>query len=139
MSVHYKITKCKNPGKNAVEGTTYFANRAVKVSDYDFEDLANDINNSTTVTKADAMAVLASIKPFITQALLDGRAVVLQDIGRFQISLQSKCFSQDAMAASDFSPSAQIKGHKILFRPEAQLKKSIAAGITLKRITDTKN
>ena len=139
MSVNYKITKCKNPGKNAVEGTTYFSNRAVKVSDYTFNDLANDINNSTTVTKADALAVLASIKPFISKALLDGRAVVLQDIGRFQISLQSKCFSQDAMAASDFSPSAQIKGHKILFRPEAQLKKSIAAGITLKRITDPKN
>ena len=139
MSVNYKITKCKNPGKNAVEGTTYFSNRAVKVSDYTFSDLANDINNSTTVTKADALAVLASIKPHLLAALLDGRAVVLQDIGRFQISLQSQCFSQDAMAASDFSPSAQIKGHKILFRPEAQLKKSIAAGITLKRITDPKN
>ena len=50
MSVNYKITKCKNPGKNAVEGVHYYSGRAVKTSDYTFEDLANDINNSTTVT-----------------------------------------------------------------------------------------
>ena len=134
MSVNYKVTKCKNPGKNSVQGVNYFSARAIKTSDYTFEDLANDINNSTTVTKADALAVLASIKPFITKALLAGQAVVLQDIGRFQISVQSKCYSQDAMAASDFSPSAQIKGHRIIFRPEPQLKKSIAAGLSLKRL-----
>ena len=134
MSINYKVTRCKNPGKSAVQGVHYFAGRAVKTSDYTFEDLANDINNSTTVTKADALAVLASIKPFITKALLNGQAVVLNDIGRFQISLQGKCYSQDAMAASDFSPSAMITGHKIVFRPEVGLKKSIAGGISLKRI-----
>ena len=134
MSVNYKITKCKNPGKNAVEGVNYYSGRAVKTSDYTFEDLANDINNSTTVTKADALAVLASIKPFISKALLAGQAVVLNDIGRFQVTLQGKCYSQDAMAASDFSPSAMITGHKIIFRPEVGLKKSIAAGLSLKRI-----
>ena len=134
MSVNYKITKCKNPGKNAVEGTTYFANRSVKTSDYTFADLAADINNSTTVTKADALAVLASIKPFIVKALLNGQAVVLEDLGRFSVSLHSKCFSQDAMAASDFSPSAQIRGHKVIFRPEVGLKKEIAQKISFKRI-----
>ena len=136
MSINYKITKCKNPGKNAVEGVKYYSARAIKTSDYTFEDLANDINNSTTVTKADALAVLASIKPFVTKALLNGQAVVLNDIGRFQISLQGKCYSQDAMAASDFSPSAQIKGHRIIFRPEVGLKRDVAAGISLKRITN---
>ena len=134
MSINYKVTRCKNPGKNAVQGVHYYAGRAVKSSDYTFENLADDINNATTVTKADALAVLASIKPFITKALLNGQAVVLNDIGRFQISLQGKCYSQDAMAASDFSPSAMITGHKIVFRPEVGLKKSIAGGISLKRI-----
>jgi nucleoid DNA-binding protein len=87
------------------------------------------------VTKADAMAVLASIKPFVTKALLSGQVVVLQDLGRLQVTLQGKCYSQDMMAASDFSPSAMIKGHKILFRPEAKLKQSVAAGIALKRVS----
>lgn len=136
MAINYKISRCKNPGKNAVEGTTYFSNKAQKTSDYTFDDLASDISYSTTVTKADAMAVLASIKPFITRALLGGQVVVLQDLGRLQVTIQSKCFSQDAMAASDFSPSMMIKGHKIIFRPEKGLKNDIAGGIQLHRLTE---
>ena len=138
MSVTYAVRKCKNPDKNAVEGTTYYACRAIKLDDYTFEELAEDISFSTTVTKPDAQAVLAVIKPYITKALLAGRAVVLEDLGRFQISLQSKCFSQDAMAASDFSPSAQIKGHRIIFRPEVALKKEIASKLSLVRQAEPK-
>ena len=135
MAINYKISRCKNPGKNAVEGTTYYSNKAQKTSDYTFDDLASDISYSTTVTKADAMAVLASIKPFITRALLGGQVVVLQDLGRLQVTIQSKCFSQDTMSASDFSPSMMIKGHKIIFRPEKGLKNDIASGIQLHRLT----
>ena len=136
MAINYKISRCKNPGKNAVEGTTYYSNKAQKTSDYTFDDLASDISYSTTVTKADAMAVLASIKPFITRALLGGQVVVLQDLGRLQVTIQSKCFSQDTMSASDFSPSMMIKGHKIIFRPEKGLKSDIASGIQLHRLTE---
>ncbi len=89
----------------------------------------------STVTKADAMAVLAGIKPFVTKALLGGQVVVLQDLGRLQVSLQGKCYSRDTMAASDFSPAAMIRGHKILFRPETKLKKDVASGISLKRVS----
>lgn len=135
MSVNYAVRKTKNPSKNAVEGVQYFAGRAVKTSDYTFEDLANDINDSTTVTRADAMAVLGSIKPFVTRALLAGQAVVLQDLGRLQIGLRGKCYSQDAMAASDFSPSAMITGHRVVFRPEVKLKADIAGKLSLKRIS----
>ena len=101
--INYKVAKCKNP--KGIEGVSYFSGRAIKTSDYTFEDLANDINNSTTVTKADAMAVLASIKPFLTKALLGGQAVVLQDIGRFQISLQGKCYPGETMESDEFNPS----------------------------------
>ena len=131
--ITYAVKKTRNP--NGIEGTDYFAGRAIKTGEYSFSDLAEDINNSTTVTKADAMAVLASIKPFVTKALLSGQVVVLQDLGRLQVTLQGKCYSQDMMAVSDFSPSAMIKGHKILFRPEAKLKQSVAAGIALKRVS----
>ena len=111
------------------------ANKTVKSGEYTFEDLASDISYSTTVTKADAKAVLASIKPFIIKALLAGEVVVLDDLGRLQVTIQSKCFSEDTMGASDFSPAAMVKGHRILFRPEKQLKKEVAAGITLHRMS----
>ena len=135
MAINYKVSKVKNPGKNAVEGTTYYACKASKTSDYSFDELAEDIANATTVTRGDALAVLASIKPFIKGALLNGRRVVLNDLGSFVVGVRSKCFSQDAMAASDFSPSAQIKGYHVNFRPEPNLKKELAAKITFKRVT----
>jgi predicted histone-like DNA-binding protein len=131
--ITYAVKKTRNP--KGIEGTDYFAGRAIKTGEYSFSDLAEDINNSTTVTKADAMAVLASIKPFVTKALLSGQVVVLQDLGRLQVTLQGKCYPREALADKEFSPSAMIKGHKILFRPEAKLKQSVAAGIALKRVS----
>lgn len=63
MSVQYSVSKCKNPGKTAIEGTTYYSCKAKKVSDYSFDELAEDVANATTVTRGDALAVLASINP----------------------------------------------------------------------------
>ena len=131
--ITYAVKKTRNPKGD--ESLDYFAGRAIKSGEYTFEDLANDINNSTTVTKADAMAVLASIKPYITKALLAGQVVVLQDIGRFQVTLQGKCYTQAQMNDKDFMPSTMIKSHRILFRPEAKLKKDVSSGISLKRIS----
>ena len=100
--ITYKVSKCKNP--NGADDTIYYSGKAVKTGEYTFDDLAADINNSTTVTKADAMAVLASVKPFITKALLGGQVVVLQDIGRFQVTLQGKCYPAAAIEIDEFSP-----------------------------------
>ena len=130
--ITYAVKKIRNPKNPDVD---YFAGRAIKTGEYTFNDLAEDINNSTTVTKADAMAVLASVKPYITRALLNGQVVVLQDIGRFQVTLQGKCYNAERMATEDFSPSSMIKSHRVVFRPEAQLKKEIAKGFKLKRIS----
>lgn len=131
--INYKVSKCKNP--NGVDGTTYYSGKAVKTGEYTFDDLANDINNSTTVTKADAMAVLASIKPFITKALLSGQVVVLSDLGRFQVTLQGKCYTSETMNAEGFTPASMIKGHRITFRPDAQLKRDVAGSLSLKRLS----
>lgn len=131
--INYKVSKCKNP--NGIEGVDYYSCKASKTSDYTFKELASDIAYSTTCTKADALAVLSSIKPFVTTALLSGRRVVLEDLGSFVIGIRSKCSSQDAMAASDFSPSNMIRGYSVRFRPEVELKKDIAKGIAYKRIS----
>ena len=131
--ITYAIKKTRNP--KGTEGTNYFHAKAIKTSDYTFEDLAEDINNSTTVTQADALAVLRSMKPFITRALLGGQVVVLNDLGRLQVGIQGKCYPEEALADDEFSPSSMIKGHKILFRPEVKLKSAIKSGFALKRIS----
>ena len=131
--INYKVSRTKNP--KGIEGTTYYSAKAQKSGDYTFEQLAEDINNSTTVTKADAMAVLASIKPFVTKALLAGQSVVLQDLGRFQVTLQGKCYPADTLNSDDFNPAAMIKSHRIIFKPDAKLKSAVASGISLKRLS----
>ena len=135
MAITYAVKKIRNPKGD--EETNYFHAQAIKTGEYNFEDMMADIAHSTTVTEADAMAVLRSMKSYITRALLAGQVVVLQDIGRFQVSLQGKCYSADRLALADeeFSPASMIKGHRIVFRPEAKLKQSVASGISLKRVS----
>ena len=135
MPITYAIKRVKNPGKNAVEGVNYYHAQAIKTGELTMEKLAKRINTRTTVTQTDCRAVLMSMKDHIIEALTEGQVVVLDDLGRFQVTLQGKCYSQDMMAASDFSPSAMIKGHKIVFRPDAALKKEVARDFKLQRIS----
>ena len=132
MPITYKVAKCRNPKNPDAE---YYKGTAVKTGDYSFDDLAEDIALATTCTKGDILAVLASIKPFITKALLNGNRVVLNDLGAFHISIQGKCYPKEILSAEDFSPSAQIKSHRIVFRPEVNLKKEVAKGFKLQRIS----
>ena len=132
MAVNYAVMKTRNP--NGIEGTDYFHGRAVKTSDYDFEDLAGDVQMSTTVTEADVLGVLRAMKGYIVKALLAGRVVVLNDIGRFQIGLKGKCYTAETMQAEGFTPASMINGHRIVFRPDAKLKSAVAGALTLKRV-----
>ena len=133
MPITYAVKKVKNP--KGIEGTNYFHGQAIKTGELTMDKLARRINNSTTVTQGDCYAVLKSMKEHIIEALTEGQVVVLDDLGRFQITIQGKCYSQDMMAASDFSPSAMIRGHKIVFRPDAALKKEVARDFKLQRIS----
>ena len=133
MAITYAVKKIKNP--NGIEGTEYFHGQAIKTGELTMEKLAKRINNSTTVTQSDCYAVLKSMKDHIIEALTEGQVVVLDDLGRFQVSLQGKCYSRDTMAASDFSPASMIKGHRIVFRPDVELKKAVAMDFKLQRIS----
>ena len=133
MAITYAVKKIKNP--NGIEGTEYFHGQAIKTGELTMEKLARRINNSTTVTQSDCYAVLKSMKDHIIEALSEGQVVVLDDLGRFQVSLQGKCYSRDTMAASDFSPTSMIKGHRIVFRPDVELKKAVAMDFKLQRIS----
>lgn len=39
------------------------------------------------------------------------------------------------MQSDEFSPAAMIKGHKIIFRPEKELKNEVKANLSLKRVS----
>ena len=132
MAITYKVTKIRNPKNPDVD---FFHGQAVKTGELNFEKLAKRINNSTTVTQSDCYAVLKSMKDHIIEAFTEGQVVVLDDLGRFQVSLQGKCYSQEVLSAEDFSPSAMIKSHRIVFKPDVGLKKEVAKDFKLKRIS----
>ena len=132
MPITYAVKKVSNPKNRDVD---YFHGQAIKTDELTMEKLARRINNSTTVTQADCRAVLISMKDHIIEALTEGQVVVLDDLGRFQVTLQGKCYNAETMAGEEFSPSSYIKGHKIVFRPDAALKKSVAADFSLKRVS----
>ena len=133
MAITYAVKKIKNP--NGIEGTEYFHGQAIKTGELTMEKLARRINNSTTVTQSDCYAVLKSMKDHIVEALTEGQVVVLDDLGRFQVSLQGKCYTQEDLGKEDFNPASMIKSHRIVFRPEAKLKKEVAMNFSLKRIS----
>ena len=132
MPITYAVKKIRNPKNPDVD---YFHGAAIKTGELTMEKLAKRINNSTTVTQADCRAVLISMQEHIIEALTEGQVVVLDDLGRFQVTLQGKCYNAERMATEDFSPSALIKSHKIVFRPDVALKKAVAADFSLKRVS----
>ena len=132
MPITYAVKKVSNPKYPEVD---YFHGQAIKTGELTLDKLAKRINNSTTVTHSDCYAVLKSMKDHIIEALTEGQVVVLDDLGRFQITLQGKCYPKEVINAEDFSPSAMIKSHKIVFRPDAALKREVAKDFKLKRIS----
>ena len=132
MPITYAVKKVSNPKNPDVD---FFHGQAIKTGELTLDKLAKRINNSTTVTQADCRAVLVSMKDHIIEALTEGQVVVLDDLGRFQITLQGKCYPKEVINAEDFSPSAMIKSHKIVFRPDAALKREVAKDFKLKRIS----
>ena len=133
MAITYAVKKIKNP--NGIEGVNYYHGQAIKTGELTMDKLAKRINNSTTISQADCYAVLKSMKENIVEALTEGQVVVLDDLGRFQVTLQGKCYPEAAMQSEEFSPSAMIKSHRIVFRPEVKLKKEVAKEFKLKRIS----
>ena len=132
MPITYAVKKVRNPKNPDVD---YFHGQAIKTGELTLEKLSKRINNSTTITQTDCYAVLKSMKDHIIEALTEGQVVVLDELGRFQVSLQGKCYDAARMASEEFSPSAMIKGHKIVFKPDVELKKEVAKDFKLKRIS----
>ena len=132
MAINYAVKKVRNP---KFPDANYYHGQAVKTGELNFSKLAKRINNSTTISQADCYAVLKSMKEVIIEALTEGQVVVLDDLGRFQVSLQGKSYPEDVLSDDEFKPSEMIRGHKIVFRPDSELKREVKKEFKLKRIS----
>ena len=132
MPITYAVKKVRNPKNPDVD---YFHGQAIKTGELTLEKLSKRINNSTTITQTDCYAVLKSMKDHIAEALTEGLVVVLDDLGRFQVTLQGKCYPEEMLSSEDFKPSEMIKGHRIVFRPDPRLNDEVRKEFSLKRIS----
>lgn len=111
MAVLYRKQKVTLKGK--AYGQWY--GRAVSLGHVSMDQLAEEISHSTTVTKADIMAVLTELAHTMKSHLQDSKTVALDGIGSFSVSFKST----PAKTEDDFTAN-NIKSYKILYKPEVK-------------------
>lgn len=110
MSVRYRKTQCKID--NSVAFGKWYAKAAI-LNTVSTEQLCEEIAHSTTVTEADARAMLYELSVVIRQHLLNSERVVLDKLGSFKVGIVSKGVDDEKSVDSN-----SIKGYRINFTPE---------------------
>lgn len=87
--------------------------RAVHADSVGLDQLAEEIEQSTTVTQADTVAVLRQLIVVVRNHLLSSDRVVLDGFGAFKVGLKTSY----ADTMDDFSVSANVVGSRINFQP----------------------
>ena len=109
-TVSYSVVPRKNP-TDPESAPRYYA-QAQAGGDVTIREMAERIQKSCTVTRADTMAVLTALEDTIVEGLQAGEIVRIGDIGSFQIGLSGK--GVDVEKEYDVS---MIKKARINFRP----------------------
>lgn len=112
MSVRYKKEMGKGEGAPAYKK---WYGRAVSMGRVKTEDLADEISHSTTVTRADIMAVLIELTQVMKKHLQNSMTVALEGLGDFRVGLKTKAVDK----AEDFT-AANIYGYQINYHPEVK-------------------
>lgn len=112
MSVRYKKEMGKGEGAPAYNK---WYGRAVSMGRVKTADLAEEISHSTTVTRADIMAVLIELTQAMKKHLQNSMTVELDGLGDFRVGLKTKAVDK----AEDFT-AANIYGYQILYHPEVK-------------------
>ena len=113
-SVTYSVSPRINPRDK--EAAPKFYAQAQARGDVSIREMAERIQSTCTVTKADVYAVLVALEDVIVEALQNGEIVRLGELGTFQLSLSGK----GAVTEEDYNTSL-IKRAKINFRPRLTL------------------
>ena len=113
----YKIVSRKNPMNKSVK---WYASIATPMP-VTLNELAENIEKSSTVSRADAKAVIDALQYEIKKALLDGKSVRLGDLGSFRVTLGSSgAFSEKELQTS------MIKRVRVQFQPSTELRNAFA-------------
>ena len=118
-TVTYTVIPRINPRDRETEPKFY---GSVKTSgDINIREMADRIQQSCTVTKADVYAVLVALEDVISESIQKGEIVRLMDIGTLRVGISTK----GALTEDKFDDSL-IKKTRILFRPGSVLQNALA-------------
>ncbi|SHK81806.1 HU family DNA-binding protein [Hymenobacter psychrotolerans] len=110
MPIEYSLAERGNPGKPSAPKKFYAVARSQ--GEVSVRDIAGRINQMSTVSTIDVMAVLEAFFQTVPQELADGRIVRFGDFGSFSVSLQG----EGADTEKEFN-AALINNVKVVFRP----------------------
>lgn len=125
-AVTYSVVPRKNP--RDPEGEVKYYAQAQARGVMGIRAMAERIQKSCTVTRADIMAVLVALSEVVTEGLQNGEIVRLGDLGSFQVGLSGSGSS----TKEDYNTS-QIERVRINFRPGADLIAAIS-GLSYQRV-----
>ena len=109
-SVTYSVVPRFKPGEKN-DPPKYYAQAQAR-GDVNIREMAERIQSTCTVTKADVYAVLISLEDVVKEAIQNGEIVRLGDLCTLQVGLSGK----GALTEEDYTDSL-IKRAKINFRP----------------------
>jgi predicted histone-like DNA-binding protein len=118
MSIKFNVVQKKNP-RDLTAATKWYAS-AVGDGTTSLQDLADYASETSTVSKADILAVLESTLTKVSKDLANGRIVKVGDYFTLQMGVSS-----DGSDKEDEVTSSKIKSAKINFRPGKMFKNMI--------------
>lgn len=115
MSVSYSVSARKNPAKPQ-EAPKFYAQ--VQATDKcTFDVLTRAAADRSTVTSADAKAVMDNVMNIAKEKLASGQIVRINDLGSFRLAI-----STEGVESADKFTAANIKKARIVFVPCKELK-----------------
>ena len=118
-TVNYTVVPKINPRDR--ESEPKFYGNVKSSGDINIREMAERVQQSCTVTKADVYAVLVALEDVITESIQKGEIVRLMDIGTFRVGISTK----GALTEDKFDDSL-IKKARILFSPGSVLQNALS-------------
>lgn len=112
MAIRFKVIPRKSPRDKSVK---YYA--SIKHSTISEKQFVENIVQKNTCTRADVLAVIASVKDELVSCIRNGQNVTLPEIGSFGSSCSSK-----GSATKEAFTAANITRLSVRFRPTSQFR-----------------
>lgn len=120
MPIQYKVIGRGEPGVAGGGQIQYFA-APKRERETTLRELVKEIASRSTVTTADAYAVIENLLELIPKHMADGKIVNLEQLGKFRVNLASKAHS-----SPDEVSVYSITGTKVLFWPSREMRETLA-------------